>query len=394
MRYWKLIALPVIIILVTGGYYVQNAMAGNDYPDFSFNKVDGAEEAVEDVTLLANYHEGRYGDAVKISGDGSVYYQDLSYIDRLAGNLHKDPAIASLQKEYRGFMRGKHANASYFSQYKDVLAFASVEESDSRYSVVVDTLHTESEESSSFRVNLPDSEEYRMMYTESVELTDGVLTIFARSFRAGNDELHYYRVDMDSGKLVGSGQLHDDTGSPGEGSWTETRSLSQNRQGIAAAEYSVFQVNEWEEVPGPDGNTQPQSAVSELVLFHHATGDKEVFDVPEDLRGSLHTAVLDGSTLYLSRPSQAGTEIMAFELTDRNMEKSKKVVQLPLASADSGESVADLAVNDGKMYIAGNGVSDPRLFIVELTSGEVLYEGVIDAGQHQGELMVHELLIP
>ncbi|MFC2947499.1 hypothetical protein [Virgibacillus sediminis] len=390
MRYWKLIVIPAFIVLVTGVYYIQHAMAGHGYPEFKLTKVNGEEEVARDITVLANYQKNINDIALKISGDGAVSSNDLSYFDRLSGGLYKDPAIEKLQEEYRNFMRGKNESPHYFSKYGDLLAYVSMKESDQAFMIAVETLNTNTEDTASFHIEVPGSRKNQMIYMEAVELSDGVLNIFTRNFTNGGDNLNYYRIDMETRTLIDSKSLLSATSS-GRESWTEMSSLTMGR-GISAAEYSLFLVSEWEEVPGPYGHPQPESVAEELILVNNATGEAEEVEIPENLKDSIHTAAMEGSVIYLSNMNEEGMEVLAYNLESAEKGEAQQVIQLPLTKTERRGGPPSV-VKGGKLYLAGYQESVPSVFVVDLSDGNVLYEGIVEAGQNRGKLHINELMV-
>lgn len=402
-RYWKLIAIAVVVMLTIGTYYVQSAVAGNEYPEFGFEHKSGDKEEVNDLILDANYREGTPGgNPLKITAEETVYDDEQSYFDRLNGFY---PAqIEKLQKENRGFMRGKEARPSQFYENESMLIYATVS-SDSNsskngdFEFDIEMLEKDSNETTAFKLGVPGSENIQSMHVNDIQVVNGEMKIITRNFSGMDptgfntqEEVHVYDVDVANQKI-----MNDETilAKPEQNNADVAHStIINNDAGSAGStEFMLVNFDYMKNVGQGDGISYSEQTGSEIIAFNLETNEQEQLDLPAELQESSHTAALNDSTVYFSMVTDNGIEISAFSMDSQDIERRISIDQLEAAAGGP-----HIKIEDDKMYLTSfykDNHVQATILVIDLNSGDVLYEGTIenqDEIQVDYELNVNDLI--
>ena len=54
-RYWKIISICLVTLMVIGTFYIQSSFATNEHVKIEFEKVNGNEDEVKNVMLYGDY---------------------------------------------------------------------------------------------------------------------------------------------------------------------------------------------------------------------------------------------------------------------------------------------------------------------------------------------------
>ncbi|GAB3046270.1 hypothetical protein [Virgibacillus ainsalahensis] len=365
-RYWKGIFITAIVVLTIGTYYIQSAIAENKNPEFVMSTTAGNEAEVKDLIFNASYHENRKRDSLWISAEGTMYSQELSYIDRLGGR-HTDPQIVHLQEEYRNFMRGKPADPSKFYEDERMLLYVE-ENTDSLYSsdgisLRLEILDKSSNDTKTMTIKVPDTTDDNFLNVEDVQMVNGEINVITRNFlqmrQTGfgtSEELHVYQIDVGVQEVV-----YDETIRLDNESSESVRFYSEyiSDANLGSTEYAVFKVDR-EELQQKNGEYYQEKTGTELIAYNLKTNEQEKLELPEKVEKAIDTDSLSNSMGGLH-----------------------------------------LGIKDGKMYLADRYKDHDKqanILVVDVETGETLYEGSFEMkhpeeNQDNYHLSINELII-
>lgn len=110
-KYWKFIAMSVVIVLTISTYYIQSAIANKNF-DYKIEKVSGNEAEIENLILEVSIPTNNYiWRNYSLTKDGLI----SQYGDSMVINAFS-PLPLSLNNqlgEYRSFVRGKNPYSNF-----------------------------------------------------------------------------------------------------------------------------------------------------------------------------------------------------------------------------------------------------------------------------------------
>ncbi|PAV30526.1 hypothetical protein CIL05_05340 [Virgibacillus profundi] len=403
MRYWKIISITIISIFAIGAFYIQSALAEkNSFPDYTITTKSGDEEAVKRLMLQGTYYgEGEQGQGVTIQKNEVAYSNNNSLLELINPN-YIDPKIKRLQKEYRSFMRGKENNIAPFYENEKLLVYADVDLgsmiNDSDFTFDIEVLEKESDETEAFELDVPEKNKYAYIYVEAVQMAEGELKVITRQSvkRLNQNEFHVYRFDVSTQKLISddliaSYQEENDIG------WSYTDLISSSNTSGEENKYIAFVKTILEDVQGEDGEVYSEEVAKELVTYNLESKQMKSTELPDEINGESHNAVLIGTMIYFGQESEAGGELIAYNIESEEIDSSQTIDQL-LKGENNGLL---MKVHEGKMYVA-NYFSDRKtpggIAIIELDTGEKLYEGFVNVENPKTvppgyELILNEIMV-
>jgi hypothetical protein len=372
MRYWKIIFISVIIIGSIGTYYVQNARAGSLSPEFTIEGTSGDEREVEGLVLRAIFgSQGGFGEEIEISADGTTYRSHLPYLQQF--EFHDHPDIDRLQEEHRNFMRGKEENMFSFFENEDTLVYVGPPWSDDpNLPLQVEILDKETEEVHAFDVDLPDHQEYMYMNLEDVQLINNDLHVVTTNVRRGSthesdtEEVRVYRIDVENEELKSDQTLYS-TAEGNEADWVHVNGLNHSNP-LGEKDYYVFGINQIEEAMTHESTNEKY----EYAAYHFETEELNHIQLPEEMEtGGLITHVAQGAIYFVSSFNQV-LEVGVYDLEKGEIDRIE--VQ---ATEGSSYPNSTMDIQDGKLYVVNSDGERAKLYVVDQTTEEVLYEGKI-----------------
>lgn len=398
MRYWKIISITIISILAIGAFYIQSALAENNFLDFTFTIKSGDEEAVENLMLQGSYYgEGEQGQNVTIQTTGTTYSNNNSLLDSI-NPYYIDPKIKRLQKEYRSFMRGKENNIAPFYEDEKLLVYADVDWgsmiNDQDFTFDIEVLEKESGETEAFELEVPEKNKYDYIYVENVQMADGELKVITRQSvkRKNQNEFHVYRFDVSAQKLISddlitSYQDETDTG------WSYTDLISSSNISGEENKYITFVKTILEDVQGEGGEIYSEEVAKELVTYNLETKQMKSTELPDEINGESHNAVLIGKMVYFGQDSEAGGELIAYNIESEEIDSNQTIDLLSKEQEDFGLL---MKIHEGKMYIANLFIdrdTNGKIAVIELDTGEILYEGFVNVENSKTAPSGYELFL-
>ncbi|MFZ0443729.1 MAG: hypothetical protein WAM95_03565, partial [Bacillus sp. (in: firmicutes)] len=243
-RYWKIISVCLITLIVIGTFYIQSSFATNGHLKIEFEKVNGNEDEVKNLLLYGDYsedphHQYQLYTPLQISSEETINQSNVPFLRQLE-RISFSSIFGDLVKQHRNFMRGKDLMPTNFFEDENLLAHVSVNAKGNVHPMKdltfdIEVLNKKSEEVTAIRLDVPEREKYSWMHVEDVQIIEGELKVITLgSRRNSGDELRVYTFDMNEQKLVTDNTITSTTAV--DNGWTDLRIIN---------DYSTIQQNKY-----------------------------------------------------------------------------------------------------------------------------------------------------
>lgn len=382
-KYWKFIAIIVVIVLSIGTFYVKSAKSEEQYPEFVIQKISGDEDEVKPLVLDGSYSDMNYlNKNVKISADGSTYTSN-SFLDQIIGQPPIE--IKELQDKYHTFMRGKGSQVNLFFEDEKVLAYADVDynfgsSSSREFKFTISVLNKEDDSADSFTLEIPDGEKLEYVYMEDVQMVkDELYLITQNSMRKNdkyNEEKQIYTIDVANQKI----SSHDPIIQNSNGQDDTHFNTQLIRSSPTKANENVVMINTEIKVIEDTESYMEEVVNQEFLSYNIATKEIKKLDLPDLHLDNSELSLLDGSTVYFITFEGQGLLVTPYSLVDDQVGESYRI---KLSVEEEVVPATMTTVKDGKLYIASQQLS-PKLkithadvIVVDLKTGDTLFKGEI-----------------
>ncbi|TKC19033.1 hypothetical protein [Robertmurraya kyonggiensis] len=374
-RYWKILLLSIITLVVIGSFYIQASLAAKNTVQLKLEKRSGNEEELKGLSIHGDYGSGNLTQSFVHEADGETrILSGLSLIEEFTTS-YTVPVIDKLIEEHRSFMRGKDLSPNYFFENESLVVYAGVKR-DYKYNSIdfsfdIDVLDKKSNEVKSIPLDLSDTETYGWYDVIDVGVVDGQLKLITRSSLViGGEEVNVYTFDIEKEKLLGTEKLISTITK--DNSWTEL-SIISNSSSIEQEKYILFTTEILKDIE-KDGNYVQEATGHEVQVYNIETNQLKKIDVRDELFNSIYWSTIVDSKLYISTPMEKGIEVIQYDIeTDKWGEKS--IIDLPKYK-NGYESIYTTLMN-GKIYASYLTDDGHELYIGDLRTGKSLYEGKI-----------------
>ena len=82
-RYWKIITLCLITLIVIGTFYIQSSFAANEHIKIEFEKVSGNKDEVKNLVLYGDYFVGNMYQPLQITSEETSNPNNLTFLQEL-----------------------------------------------------------------------------------------------------------------------------------------------------------------------------------------------------------------------------------------------------------------------------------------------------------------------
>src|SRR5690625_2262754 len=208
-KYWKLSLLTIFIIIAFTVFYMGAGTVSNSFAQLEVQKIEGDEKAVKDLSINGHLFTGMIGESFRVDQQGTSYLRDESFIKRLRG-YYQDVKIEHLQKDYRGFMRGKQENSDYYFEDEDILAYGAIPYnllSYENYTFEIAVLDKQTGDEVSFTLPVPNRGDYWYVEPHGVFVDGNELSLVTVNDILNNNEMeetsvHIYTFDLGKEQLI------------------------------------------------------------------------------------------------------------------------------------------------------------------------------------------------
>jgi hypothetical protein len=383
-RYWKIAVLVPFIILCVSTYYIE--ASGDIYPDYYLKLQSGNEQEASLVSLQGNYRNQPFS----FNSEGSNYQNDQSFWESINIRYYNIEELQKLQKEHREFMRNKTDQNAFYEDdlvigYVKINFQYSTSEETSDSSFEVSIFDKKRNESSSFKVKLPQEKGYPSIGVMDVQIVGKTMKLVTSNYKnyTGNNsvnEIHLYTLDLDKENVTGN-QIFLSNASVDENIRIDilgVRDLKPTLQN----HYAIFQVAYSKRRVTEDGSTNAYDRISRELFVYDLQSNKPVTiqaePISELLKGNNELAVsYDGDELYLTIGlEQKGGRAIRFSLSENKI-KNDLLVDIKKFKSNV-ERVGSMRIANDRLYMqVSSKQGGPGLAIADLNTGEIVYQGVI-----------------
>ena len=365
-KYWKTILISLIIVTTIGSYYIQQVMAKD--LSFKIETTSGNKGEIDNLIIHATYQSGDIYRSLDISKDGSTN-QSESFIRELKERYYPVMFQKYIQ-EHRKFMRGKEANPGQYFEDEDRLiytTFSNKEGQGGPFTLQIDILDKKINESSSFKINMPDQVRYDWINEIDVYVVNGKIKILATSYLNNEEELHLYTVDEYKKELEQDSII---AKIESDGVNSASIDIFNDYEKIQNEDYFLYMVEKYKYIE----DDEREIISSQMYLYNNRNNEVKEWTIPDELKPYRKLMILQGTDIFIPVRSTNGLVLNRYNIEKNQWEEPISFKYPSIANAKEKPSIQ---ITDGKLYLVDR-VSDDHLFLIgDLRTGESLYEGKI-----------------
>ena len=368
-RYWKIISICLITLIVIGTFYIQSSLATNEHIKIDFEKVNGNEDELQNIVLYCDYsgNNHRLYQPLQVTSEETIKPTNLSFSQKLS-RLGVPNYLEELVEKHRNFMRSKDLSPHLFFEDENLVAYAHMND----FSFDIEVLTKKTDEITSIQLDVSEKENYGWMQVEEVQVIDSELKVITRASRIGGsvrNELRVYTFDMKEQKLVS-----DDTiaSTPTvENGYSDLRIINDNYS-IQRQKYLLVKIEAFEDEK-IDSNGEPNLVANEFIVYDIETNQSKKVVASDETLGSIGgSSAIYNSTLFIPSQTANGIEVNQYDIES---DKWGKKLAFDLVDTKDDEEAPYIKVMNGKFYIIHAKTNGHTIFIGDLITGESLYEG-------------------
>ncbi|MGE7953984.1 hypothetical protein [Lysinibacillus xylanilyticus] len=371
-KYWKTILISLIIVTTIGSYYIQQAMASKKDVSFKIETTNGDKGEIDNLILQAGYQNGDIHRWLHIAKDGSTNQISRTFFRDLV-EAHEPLMFQKYIQEYRNFMRGKVLNPGQYFEDEDRLIYTTFQSNGRNkglgnlFTLQIDTLDKNTNDSSSFEINMPDQVRYDWINERDVYVENGKIKILATSYLNGEEELHIYTVDENKKELEHDlilAKLESE-----ERAQTSIHILNDYNK-VQNENYILYMVEKYKYLDDGERETIP----SKMYLYNYLNNEVKELTIPAELKPYMKYMILHGTDIFIPVHSAIGLELKRYNIEKKQWEEH---LSFKYPSIANDEEAPFLQITDDKLYLVSR-VSDGHFFFIgDVRTGESLYEGKI-----------------
>ncbi|MEH6906801.1 hypothetical protein [Neobacillus drentensis] len=387
-RYWKIISVCIVTVMVIGTFYIQSSLAAKENVKIEFEKVSGNEDELKNVIFYGDYTVGNLFQSLQMTNKETTNLNNQSLFQQLKRN-YTVPVLKKLIEQHRTFMRGKELTPNYFYENENLVAYASIKAK----KFDIEILNKKSEETTSIQLAVPKKGIYSWIEVLDVQVSERNLKVITRGFRTeGGNDLNGYTINLDERKLVKDGRIYT-VPAAGNG-WSDINMINDSHS-IQSERYLLFKTDTYEDKQVPAEGEMvmegaPNLVANEVMVYDIEKNQLKKLVVPDEIRGTLgDSSTIFHSTIYIPSPSERGLEVNTYDIEKEKWGK-KLIVDLPDNKEDKGAPY--IKVIKGKIYIILSNKNNSAISIRDLKTGLSLYEGklrVKNMGEGQKDIRLH-----
>lgn len=380
-RYWKIISICLVTLMVIGTFYIQSSFATNEQLDIVFEKVNGNEDEVKNVMLYGDYlidqtHFYRQYTPLQMTSEETINLNNLSFLQKLSG-MGVPYYLEDLVEKHRNFMRSKDLTPNYFFEDENVVAYAKINAKNNVHPMKeltfdIELLTKKSEEVTSIQLDVPEGENYSWMQVEDVQVIEGELKVITSGFRINSgDELRVYTFDMNVQKVVSEHTIASIP--PVENGWSDLRIVDEGTS-IQSNNYLLIRIKAFEDEMGHSDGEMSEVA-NEFIIYDLKNNQSKKIVGPADILDSIGSdSAIFNSTILIPTQAENSVEVSHYDIAN---EKWDKKLAFDLFGTKDDENAPYMKVMNGKIYIIYSTTNGHNIVIGDLKTGKSLYEGKI-----------------
>ena len=322
-RYWKLMILSLITIIVIGTFYISAGRAEKTDLTIEFEVVNGNEEELKDLTFYGEYLVGNMYQSLQFTTEETINRNNISFIEQLSPQ-YNSPIFQKLIKNHKRFMRGKQLSPSCYYEDENVLVYASFKgdfnPSPNRdVDFEIEVLDKKTEETILFKSDVPFLEKYEWLNIEDVQVVHDELKLVVQGIgmKDGTDDLRVYTFDMKEQLLVVNEQIA--TSDSKENATTDIRVLNELYDNIQPQKFYVIQKETYEaENTRIEGDAvtyegEPKVVGNEVFVYNIENSESKQLEIPNEMAESIYRASILQSSMYTFTQSDNTIEVSRYD---------------------------------------------------------------------------------
>lgn len=399
-RYGKLIVIGMIIVVSFALFILDYGKISKAFPNFVIKDISGDRAELDDIKINGNGSYGMYygGERFLVDTTGTRYLRDLSF-SVLDGYYYSSPEILKLEADHRQFMRGKNRWDTLFYEDDAVLAYVNTPRTltglGNEFSVAV--LDKQTNETRDFTLPIPNRKDYWDVSLDQVIVADHTLFVITRNDSKSNlmsdtyvgENIHLYSIDIAKEEMIAEKEF--------------TGLMQENYDEDSYAEVNVLY--------------SIDSSLDEIIITETKTTYEEIGteELDNDMTETTHEAIIETTKVLAYNLETKTEEALVFEKDKGTLIAFEGDVgyfaeligndvhfkQVDLVNGrvltenthdfkgliDSIYALQNAQIVNGKMYMVetnydeqGNR-NDTTLYVVDMATFDILYEGKIVAEQ-------------
>ena len=319
-RYWKLMILSFITVIVIGTFYISAGSAEKTDLTIEFEKVNGNEEELKDLTFYGEYLVGNMYQPLQFTTEETFNRNDISFIEQLSAGYNA-PIFKELIKNHKKFMRGKELSPNYYFEDENVLVYASfkgdLEPSPNRdVDFDIDVLDKKTGETTSFKLDVPLLEKYQWLNIDDVQVVHDELKLVVQGhgMKDGTDDIRVYTFDMKEQLLVGNEPIA--TADSKENTRTDIRLLNELYSTIQPQKFYVIHKEIYEtqnarnEGDAVTYEGESKVVANEVLVYNIENNEVKQLENPNEMIESFYRGSILETSMYTF--TQTGHVIQPF----------------------------------------------------------------------------------
>ncbi|NOU63363.1 hypothetical protein GC096_04805 [Paenibacillus sp. LMG 31461] len=387
-RYWLLATLIPFCVIAMGTYYVSGT--SDQKQEFVLKTMKGLESDAAGLRIKVNMD----GITTTVSTKGSESeVEQLSYLERLDAESYYEDDLKRLVKEQRSFMRGKNDMNAFYEDDK-VLAYVDTEahndvskKQSNRLTISIMGKMDQVESSFQIRTNKKNDE---YIGIHDVQVKDQVMKVLVNRMRSDKYPQFYhvgydmYTIDLTNKSLLNSEQILT-AETQADGIRTTTWYISDKGK-LGPSEYAIFDRSE---------NKIIDKVESQTVKRNEGLVNREirVYDIWNGQWRTLqseplHSFLMEDNSMGMSIQfanqelslaaisENKDTHVMVVHVAENKVIRD---VQLPLQAIQKEWGRVNYSVVEkDRLYLLMSGRPKPSAAIIELQTGNILYQGEVE----------------
>ncbi|MED3650165.1 hypothetical protein [Heyndrickxia sporothermodurans] len=372
-RYISSIVIIAIMFCTIGAFYIYTS-AANSLPEMKIVKVSGNDDELKNVVISGNYHIGNTNENFEATTKGTTYFSERSFFEKL--DLEKGKLL-ELRKYYRNFMRGKHDLDSIYED-NELLIYTELNPRYNKYSLDFSILNKKNKKKNSFKVEIPNYQEFTEVYFHDVQRVGNELKVITENNRRSDQdknkiELHVYTIDYEQKKIMKDDIIaskfmgNEHTGYQYVTIYSTDPTITNK--------YFAIQDNDVKVQEHQDGGIDEQIVKSEIVTYNYEKEKIEKIKVPKQYYDAQIVNDKDG-TIYFILTNEKDVIVSKVNIDKHSVEKIRKI-SLPEMGGNQHQVIK---INNGKIYILtskADANDKNTFFVMDIRSGQNLYQGKI-----------------
>ncbi|KRF09731.1 hypothetical protein ASG89_16085 [Paenibacillus sp. Soil766] len=387
-RYWLLATLIPFCVLAMGTYYVSGT--SDQKQEYVLKTMKGSESDAAGLQIKVDME----GIQTMVSTKGSESgVEQLSYFESLDANHYYENDLKRLVKEHRSFMRGKN-DVNAFYEDDQVLAYVGTEAHNDvskkqSNRLTISLMGKLDQETSSFQV-LTDKKNDEYINIHDVQVKDQIMKVLVNRMRTDKYPQFYhvgydmYTIDLTSKSLLKSEQIL-----AAETRANEIRTTTwyiSGKDRIAPGGYAIFDRSENKIVDKVESKTVKRNeglVNREIRVYDIWNGQWRTLQSEP-----LHSFLMEDNSMGMSIQyvnqelslaaisENKDTHVMVVNVVENKVIRD---VQLPLQAIQKEWGRVNYSVVEkDRLYLLMSGRPKPAAAIVELQTGNILYQGEVE----------------